>query len=55
MDQNEAVKKKNNKKAAEYLRRLVDGNFPQCNIAIDYCSSSKTGAKTAESLFMVKR
>lgn len=55
MDQKKKIKEENNKKAAEFVRRLEDGNFPECNIELNYCSSSKTGAKTEASLFMVKR
>lgn len=41
MDQNEKIKEENNKKAAEFDRRLEYREFKDCDVAIDYCLLSK--------------
>lgn len=41
IDQKEKIKEENNKKAAEFARRLADREFKDCDVTIDYCLLSK--------------
>lgn len=49
------MKKENDKKAVEYVQRLSEGRIPQCDVAFNYISSSKSGEKTGKSLFIENR
>lgn len=42
------MKKENNKKAVEYIQRLVEKQIPQCDVAFNYYSTSKSGEKTGK-------
>ena len=46
------MKKENNKKAVEYVQRLVAGRIPQCDVTFNYLSSSNSGEKIGKSLFI---
>ena len=50
----ETTRRKNDKQAAEYIRRLVNGELPEMEVGVNY-SESKIAESDGWSLLMVKR